>query len=89
MDVQALGVIVQCVNLSDDELWCAIAANTDAMSDLLHHRDELEAEINGTTDFAKRAAMMSSYMSTVNQFETDYRAYMAELRRRYPNPRTG
>jgi hypothetical protein len=75
---------VQCVNLSDDELLLAIAANTDAMSDLLQQRAGLEVEIGGTTDFAKRAAMMSSYMSTVNWFETDYRACTRELRRRYP-----
>jgi hypothetical protein len=75
---------VQCVNLSDDELLLAMAANTDTMSDLLHQRAELENEISGTTDFAKRAALMTSYMSTVNRFETDYRACAAELRRRYP-----
>jgi hypothetical protein len=74
---------VQCVDLSDDELWQAIAVNTDTMSELLHQRAEVEAEINGTTDFAERAAMMSSYMSTVNRFEADYRAYTAEIRRRY------
>jgi hypothetical protein len=74
---------VQCVDLTDDELWCAIAANTDIMSDLLHQRAELETEISATTDFVKRAAMMSSYMSTVNRFESDYRACAAELRRRY------
>ena len=75
---------MKCANLTDDELLLAIAANTDAVSDLLHHRTELEAEIGATTDFAKRAAMMSSYMGTVNQFESDYRACRAELRRRYP-----
>ena len=51
---------MQCVNLSDDELLLAIAANTDAMSDLLQQRADLEGEICGTPDFAKRAAMMSS-----------------------------
>lgn len=75
---------MQCANLTDDELWQAIVANTDAMSDLLHHRAELDAEISGTTDFTKRSAMMTSYMSVVNQFETEYRTYTAEIRRRYP-----
>jgi hypothetical protein len=75
---------VQCVNLSDDELLRTIAANTDTMSDLLHQRADLEIEISGTNDFAKRAALMTSYMSTVNRFESDYRACAAELRRRYP-----
>jgi hypothetical protein len=75
---------LQCVNLTDEELLRAIAANTDSMSDLLHQRAELETEISGTTDFAKRAALMNSYMTTVNRFESDYRACAAELRRRYP-----
>lgn len=75
---------MQCVNLSDDELLRAIAANTDTMSDLLHQRADLETEISGTTDFAKRAALMTSYMTAVNRFESDYRACTAELRRRYP-----
>jgi hypothetical protein len=75
---------VQCVSLSDDELLLAMAANTDTISDLLQQRADLEAEISGTTDFAKRAAMMSSYMGTVNKFESEYRAYTAELRSRYP-----
>ncbi len=75
---------MQCVSLSDDELLVAMAANTDVMSDLLQQRADLEAKISGTTDFAKRAAMMSSYMTTVNKFELEYRAYTAELRSRYP-----
>ena len=75
---------MQCVDLTDDELWQAIAANTDAVSDLLHQRAELDAEISGTTDFAKLSTMMTSYMSAVNQFEFEYRTYTAEIRRRYP-----
>jgi hypothetical protein len=76
---------VQCVNLTDDELWRAIAANTDAMSELLYQRVELDAEISSMTDPARRSALMSSYMGAVNQFEGEYRAYTAELRRRYPS----
>jgi len=74
---------VQCVDLTDDELWNAIAANTDALSDLLHQRAELDAAISGMTDFVKRSELMSSYVNRVNNFETDYRACSAELRRRY------
>ena len=79
-----MGFTVQCVDLSDDELWQAIAANTDAMSDLLHQRAEFDAEISSISDPAERSELMGSYVGTVNRFETDYRAYMAELRRRYP-----
>jgi hypothetical protein len=76
---------VQCVNLTDDELWRAIAANTDAMSDLLNQRVELDTEISGMSDPARRSELMSAYVGTVNRFESEYRAYAAELRRRYPS----
>jgi len=75
---------VHCVNLTDDELLQEIAVNTDAVSDLLCRRAELEAEIRRTTDPASLTAMMSSYMVVVHKFESDYRSCMAELRRRYP-----
>ncbi len=74
---------VQCVNLTDDELWCAIAANTDAMSELLDHRAEVAAEISSMSDPAKGTALMTSYVNTVNRFESEYRTYTAELRRRH------
>ena len=75
---------MQCANLSDDELWRAIAANTDAVSDLLHQRAELEVEIRDMTDPTARTDLMSSYVGAVNKFESEYRAYAAEIRRRYP-----
>ena len=75
---------MQCVDLTDNELWQAIAANTEAMSDLLHQRAELEAEISDLSDPATRTELMSSYVGAVNRFETEYRAYTAEIRRRYP-----
>jgi hypothetical protein len=54
---------MQCVNLSDDELWNAIAENADALSDLLHQRAEVEDEINGMSDPASRTELMSSYVA--------------------------
>lgn len=75
---------MQCPKLTDDELWRAIAANTDAVSDLLHQRAELEAEIDSMSDPAERMELMSSYVGTVNKFESEYRTYAAELHRRYP-----
>ena len=75
---------MQYVNLTDDELWRAIAANTDAMSDLLHQRFELDAEISTLSDPARRSELMSCYVGTVDKFEGEYRAYTAELRHRHP-----
>ena len=74
---------MQCVDLTDDELWRAIADNTDTMSDLLHQRAELEAEIGSMSDPAERTELMSSYVGTVDKFESEYWTYAAELRRRY------
>jgi hypothetical protein len=34
---------MQCVNLTDDELWQAIAHNTTVMSALVYRRIELDA----------------------------------------------
>jgi hypothetical protein len=78
---------VQRVNLTDDELWRAIAANTDAVSDLLHQRVELEVEISDTTDPGARTDLMSSYVGAVNKFESECRVYTAEIRRRYSRSR--
>ena len=75
---------MQCVDLTDDELLRAIAVNTDAVSDLLHHRAELDAKISSTTDPIRRSELLSSYMGAASKFETEYRTYTAELRRRYP-----
>jgi hypothetical protein len=74
---------VQCANLTDDELWRAIAANTDAMSKLLDQREELNAEISSLSDSAKRSELMSSYLGKVNKFESEYRTYTTELRHRH------
>lgn len=74
---------MECVNLTDDELWRAIAANTDAMSELLDQRPELDAEINGLHDPAERSELMHLYAATVNRIDGEYRACAAELRRRH------
>jgi len=67
---------MQCAKLSDDELWRAIAHNTDTMSDLL--LDELnrdESEINPCT--------RANLVLFVN---SQYSDYTAELRRRHHCP---
>ena len=69
-----MGLIVQCVNLSDDELLLAIAANTDAMSDLPLQRAEFDSETIKIPDPDRRLELMKAYVGTVNRFETDYRA---------------
>jgi hypothetical protein len=73
---------MQCVNLTDDELWQAIAHNTTVMSALVYRRLELDAG-NTRNDVIHRAQLMQSNAETINKLERKYREYTAELRRRY------
>lgn len=73
---------MQCANLSDDELFQAIAANTNAISDLLHRRTELEDKITKTNDPVTLSQLMDCYVGVVNRFESEFRTYTTELRRR-------
>jgi hypothetical protein len=74
---------MQCVNLTDDELWRAIAQNTNAMSALVYRRLELDAG-NTRNDVIHRAQLMQSNAETISKLERNYREYTDELRRRYP-----
>jgi hypothetical protein len=74
---------MQCVNLTDDELWQAIAENTQALSAMVAQRHELDAAIAASDDPACRAKLMRLHVHAVNRFQREYRAYTAELRRRH------
>ena len=74
---------MQCVNLTDDELWRAIARNTTVMSMLVYRRLELDVG-NARDDVIDRAQLMQSNLETISKLERKYREYTAELRRRYP-----
>jgi hypothetical protein len=75
---------MQCVNLTDDELWRAIAQNTNAMSVLIYQRLQLAARINTSNEIVRRARLMQSNADTVSKLQHKYEEYTAELRRRYP-----
>jgi aspartate oxidase len=70
-------------NLSDDELWRAIAQNTNAMSALVHRQLELDAAMNGSSGIVRRARLMQSNTETIDKLQRNYREYTAELRRRH------
>ncbi len=76
---------MQRVNLTDDELWQAIAHNTTAMSALVYRRLELDAG-NARDGVIDRAQLMQSNLETISKLERKYREYTDELRRRYPAP---
>jgi hypothetical protein len=68
---------MRCLDLTDDELWRAIAQNTEAISAVLHQELELPSNLD------TRANLMRSRWKTINRFQREYRQYTAELRRRY------
>jgi hypothetical protein len=70
---------VQRILLSDDELWRAIADNTDALSALVDAQGEFESDVGAPNDAHGRTIRMK-----IDAFERQYRDYAAELRRRYP-----
>jgi hypothetical protein len=71
---------MRCTNLTDDELWCVIVQNTDAMSLLFEEHRELDAG----ADPNKGADLMRSHLETASKLLREYHVYTAELRRRYP-----
>lgn len=73
---------MQSIQLTDDELWRAIAENTNVMSALVHEQLELDAGIVAN-DPATRTELMRSHLQTINQYHREYRAFTAELRRRH------
>jgi hypothetical protein len=75
---------VQRILLSDDELWRAIAENTDAMSALVHAQIELEAGSGAANDADSRTIRMRSNAQKIDTFNRQYQDYIAELRCRYP-----
>jgi hypothetical protein len=64
------------VNLTDDELWRAIAHNTEALSALIQQ----QLKMNGRPG---RLQTMVVRAQTIDALERQYRIYSAELRRRH------
>ena len=71
---------VQGVNLTDDELWRAIAENTNAMSALV---EQLKLDKSTTPNNRNRRAQLV-HSQTISKYQREYREYTVELRRRYP-----
>jgi len=65
---------VRCINLSDEELWRAIAENTNAMSVL----------VNELFESGRIAGAANDRQRMINKFQREYQELTAELRRRYP-----
>ena len=72
---------MQSVNLTDDQLWRAIAQNTNAMTALIDH--ELDPAVNTLCDTIRQAKLRESNAERIGKLERNYQEYTAELRRRY------
>jgi hypothetical protein len=70
---------VGLVSLTDDELWRAIANNTDTFSTLLREQLGLNGRPGGL-----QTMLAQSHAQTISALERQYRIYTAELRRRHP-----
>lgn len=71
-------------HLTDDDLWRAIATNTNAISLLLEKQFELDAEM-GDSDHDARQELKLFNVQTINNYNRQYRDFIAEIRRRYPS----
>jgi hypothetical protein len=73
---------VRSSHLTDDDLWRAIANNTDAMSALIEEQNESDAKW-GASDPATRQKLMLFNVQAINNYDRQYRVFIAEVRRRY------
>jgi hypothetical protein len=73
---------VQRILLTDEQLWRAIAENTDEMSALVDQQFEL-ATANGVLDIGRRANLRQLNAQRINTLQRQYQTFTAELRRRY------
>ncbi|HMF25640.1 MAG TPA: hypothetical protein VKG24_26425 [Pseudolabrys sp.] len=73
---------MQPEKLTDEQLFRAIARNTNAMSALVHQQLELAA-VNTISDSIRQAKLRESNAERIDKLARHYREYTAELRRRY------
>ena len=73
-------VVVHKLHLTDDELWRAIADNTNALSALIEKQCEWEAELE-----APALVGTLNSISICRADNREYQDYIAEVRRRYPS----
>ena len=72
---------MRSLHLTDDELWRAIADNTNAMSTLIEKQCEWDAELEAS---AIVCTLKSISICRADAYYREYRDYIAEVRRRYP-----
>jgi hypothetical protein len=75
---------VRSTHLTDDDLRRAIANNTDAVSALIEKQIELNTQ-RGTSDPTSRQKLILFNVQSINNYNRQYRDFIAEIRRRYPS----
>jgi hypothetical protein len=75
-------VAERTLHLTDDELWRAIADNTNALSALIEKECEWNAELDAP---AIVGTLHSISICRADKYYREYRDYIAEVRRRYPS----
>jgi hypothetical protein len=75
-------VAVRTSHLTDDELWRAIADNTNALSALIEKQCGWDAELEAP---AIVDTLNNINVCRVDTYYREYRDYIAEIRRRYPS----
>jgi hypothetical protein len=75
---------VRSVYMTDEELWRAIAENTDAISVLIEKQFELDAGL-AASDPDTRQTLMVFNVQTIDKYYREYRDFIAEFHRRYPS----
>jgi hypothetical protein len=71
------------VNLTDEELWRAIAQNTNAMTALIQLQLELDPAANTLSDTIRQAKLRETNAERIGKLARNYQEYTAELRRRH------
>jgi hypothetical protein len=74
---------MQSENLSDEQLWRAIAQNTNAMTALIRQQLKLAPAVNTLSDTIRQANLRGSNAERIGKLERNYQEYTGELRRRY------
>ena len=73
---------MQSENLTDEQLWRAIAQNTNAMTALIHQQLELAA-VTTISDSIRQATLRESNAERIGKLERNYKEYTTALRRGY------
>ena len=73
---------MRTLHLTDDELWRAIADNTNALSALIEKQSKWDAELGAP---AIVDTLNSIRVCRADTYYRAYRDYIAEVRRRHPS----